>query len=164
MKNQVEINKTRNISVEITNDSILLDHKKIDFDVKSINPNQFLVYQNDKIFEIDILENTADFYKLKIDGVIMDAEVINHQKQLLKDLGMGDLEEDIIDEIKSPMPGTILEIICKKGQTVVKGDPLIILEAMKMENIIKSPTSGIIQEIKVEIGQSVEKNQSLVVF
>ncbi len=164
MKNQVEINQTRNISVEITHDSIQLDNKKIDFDVKSINPNQFLVYQNDKIFEIDILENTADSYKLKIDGVIMGAEVINHQKQLLKDLGMGDLEEEIIDEIKSPMPGTILEIICKKGQTVVKGDPLIILEAMKMENIIKSPTSGIIQEIKVAMGQSVEKNQSLVVF
>ena len=67
-------------------------------------------------------------------------------------------------QLKSSMPGKVLKILCKIGQMVSIGEPLIILEAMKMENEIRSPRAGKIQNIEVEPGQTVESGQVLIKF
>ena len=69
-----------------------------------------------------------------------------------------------IKELKSPMPGLVIKIDIKPGDSVAKGDPLMILEAMKMENQIKSKGDGVIAEILVNEGQAVEKNELLIRF
>jgi len=67
-------------------------------------------------------------------------------------------------KINSPMPGLIIKVNKKVGESVDEGEPVILLEAMKMENEIKSPTSGIISEIFVKTGQSVDKNENLIII
>ena len=62
------------------------------------------------------------------------------------------------------MPGLIRELQVKVGDSVQEGQPVLILEAMKMENVIKSPAPGIVREIPVDVGSPVEKGQVLVVF
>jgi biotin carboxyl carrier protein len=62
------------------------------------------------------------------------------------------------------MPGLILDIKVAPGDLVKKGDVVVILEAMKMENSIKSPGDGVVKDIKVALKQSVEKNQVLIQF
>ena len=62
------------------------------------------------------------------------------------------------------MPGMVLNILVNEGDTIKKGDPLIVLEAMKMENILKSPTDGVIKKIPINKGVAVEKNQLLIQF
>jgi len=62
------------------------------------------------------------------------------------------------------MPGLILEINVEVDQEVNENDTLLILEAMKMENVITSPRSGIIKSISVNKGEAVEKNQLLIEF
>ena len=62
------------------------------------------------------------------------------------------------------MPGMVLNILVAEGQEVKKGEALIILEAMKMENILKSPTDGVIKKIAINKGVAVEKNQILIQF
>lgn len=62
------------------------------------------------------------------------------------------------------MPGLILHIETQVGAEIEEGDKLIILEAMKMENIIKSTRTGVIAKIHVEPGQRVDKNQLLITF
>ena len=62
------------------------------------------------------------------------------------------------------MPGMVLNILVTEGQEVKKGDALIVLEAMKMENILKSPTDGVIKKIAINKGVAVEKNQLLIQF
>ena len=62
------------------------------------------------------------------------------------------------------MPGLILELLVQKGDIIQKGDPLVILEAMKMENILYSPADGIINDITVKPQQTVEKNNILIKF
>jgi biotin carboxyl carrier protein len=57
-----------------------------------------------------------------------------------------------------------LEVSVEVGQAVVKGDTLLILEAMKMENVIKSPTDGVIKSVSVNKGDTVEKNQLILNF
>ncbi|MBK7143074.1 MAG: biotin/lipoyl-binding protein [bacterium] len=66
--------------------------------------------------------------------------------------------------LKAPMPGLVIKLRVEPGERVAKGQPLVIIEAMKMENIIKARTDGIIKEIKVKAGQSVEKGDTLLEF
>lgn len=68
------------------------------------------------------------------------------------------------DGVKSPLPGVILDIKVKEGDTVKKGQTLIILEAMKMENNINSNKDGKIIEIKVNKGDSVLEGTDLVII
>ncbi|MGD2076777.1 MAG: biotin/lipoyl-binding protein [Chloroflexota bacterium] len=63
--------------------------------------------------------------------------------------------------IKSPMPGLIIAVPVEEGQTVSKGDQIVILESMKMENELRSPRDGVVRRVHVQPGQSVEKNQLL---
>ncbi len=67
-------------------------------------------------------------------------------------------------ELLAPMPGLILDIVVSAGQQVTENEPLLILEAMKMENAVLSPRDGIIKEIVANQGDAVDKNQLLIVF
>ena len=62
------------------------------------------------------------------------------------------------------MPGMVLNILVAEGQQVKKGDSLLVLEAMKMENVLKSPTDGVIKKVVATKGTAVEKNQLLIQF
>jgi biotin carboxyl carrier protein len=69
-----------------------------------------------------------------------------------------------LSEIKSPLPGTILELHCKVGDTVAIGQKVLMLEAMKMENNIESDKAGVVKEIKVGKGDAVMEGDVLIVI
>jgi biotin carboxyl carrier protein len=83
---------------------------------------------------------------------------------LLKSLGMEGVGTPRVSEVKAPMPGMVLNIMVEDGQEVEKDQPLVILEAMKMENVIKSPIQGTIRKVEVSKGIAVEKNTILISF
>lgn len=60
------------------------------------------------------------------------------------------------------MPGMVLQVMVESGQQIKKGDAIVVLEAMKMENILKSPSDGVVKTVKVIKGDKVEKNQVMV--
>jgi biotin carboxyl carrier protein len=62
------------------------------------------------------------------------------------------------------MPGMVLKILVKEGDTVKKGDGLLVLEAMKMENNIKALGDGVVSKIPIKAGDKVEKNQVMISF
>ncbi|MFW6070718.1 MAG: biotin/lipoyl-containing protein [bacterium] len=64
--------------------------------------------------------------------------------------------------IRSPMPGLILDVLVEKGDSVSKGQTVVILESMKMENELRAARDGQILRVHVEKGAGVEKNQDLV--
>ena len=66
--------------------------------------------------------------------------------------------------VAAPMPGSILEINVKKGESVSRGDVLIVLEAMKMENEITADRAGTVKDIKVRVGDSVDAEDILLVI
>lgn len=66
--------------------------------------------------------------------------------------------------VEAPMPGKIMEVKVKAGDAVKEDDELLVLEAMKMENLIYAPASGTVKEIKVTAGQNVETDQVLLVI
>ena len=69
-----------------------------------------------------------------------------------------------INKLDAPMPGNIIDVLVSKGDKVTKGDALLILEAIKMGNVIKVPTDVTIQKINVLVGDNVDKNQTLIEF
>ena len=66
--------------------------------------------------------------------------------------------------LRSPLPGIILDITCKVGDAVKKGQKLMVLEAMKMENAINADRDGVIKEIKVNNGDSILESAELVII
>jgi acetyl-CoA carboxylase biotin carboxyl carrier protein len=67
-------------------------------------------------------------------------------------------------DVKAPMPGKILEVLVKVGDTVNEDDELLILEAMKMENPIYAAAGGVVKEIKVKVNDSVDTDQLMMVL
>jgi len=82
------------------------------------------------------------------------------EKRLRASMG-SDLREDIDFQLKAPMPGLVVAIPISEGQVVQKGDVLIILESMKMQNELKSPRPGTISRVRVRPGDSVEHKETL---
>lgn len=84
------------------------------------------------------------------------------------DIKFGELFDVESEEAKSvihaPMPGLIAKLKVKENDTVSKGDPILILEAMKMQNELKSPKDGIIKEILIEEGTKVSLDEKLVIL
>ncbi len=103
-------------------------------------------------------------FVLKVNGRKHKVVLRDRHDLLLEKMGMNQTLSSEISNIKAPMPGLISEIQCQVGDDVIKGDNVIVLEAMKMENMIKSPADGVIKEIRVKVGESVEKNQILIQF
>ncbi|MGI9192615.1 MAG: biotin/lipoyl-containing protein [Chitinophagaceae bacterium] len=83
---------------------------------------------------------------------------------LLEQLGMQQSRVRKVNQLKAPMPGLVLRILVQEGQSVKAGDPLMVLEAMKMENVFKAPADVTVKQIKVSEKQAVEKNTELMTF
>ena len=84
--------------------------------------------------------------------------------EILASMGLQDALTPKIDWVKAPMPGLVLDIKVQPGDTIKKGDTLLILEAMKMENAIKSPIDATVKSVEVAPQQAVDKNAILVHF
>jgi biotin carboxyl carrier protein len=84
--------------------------------------------------------------------------------QLLAEMGMKDALSRKVNDLKAPMPGLVLKVLVEPGQLIKKGDPVLILEAMKMENIFKAAAYAVVKEIKVRERTAVEKGEVLVIL
>ena len=115
------------------------------------------------IYIVDKNETTKT-YIISVNGNQYTLQAKSKFDELLDQLGMSNLVEAKADNLKAPMPGLVIDILVEPGNTVLKGDSVLVLEAMKMENNIKSPAEGIIKSIDIKKGQAVEKNQVLISF
>ena len=114
-----------------------------------------------KLFVIDDVIKEGHLLEFRMNGTRYRVEVKNEQDILLERLGFRKAISAVSGEIKAPMPGKILELLVSLNDEIKPGDPVVILEAMKMENELKSPESGIVSKIHIHEGDSVEKNQPI---
>lgn len=84
--------------------------------------------------------------------------------QLLAAMGMKDALTRKVNDIKAPMPGLVLKVLVEPGQAIKKGEPVLILEAMKMENVFKAVADAVVKEIRVTERTAVEKGEVLVIL
>ncbi|MBI3511745.1 MAG: biotin/lipoyl-binding protein [Bacteroidetes bacterium] len=128
--------------------------------------NRFHVLRDHKSYEVEIVKAdvAAKTLTVKVNGHSYSLNIKDKYDELLHSLGMDKLHSAKVNELKAPMPGLVLDVVVNEGQLVKKGDALVVLEAMKMENILKSPADVTVKKISVKKGTAVEKNQVLVLF
>ncbi|HLT32737.1 MAG TPA: acetyl-CoA carboxylase biotin carboxyl carrier protein subunit [Aquaticitalea sp.] len=154
-------------SVTINNQEIRITPETIDhLDAIEVSKNKWHVLFEEKSVEAEIIE--SDFksrtYKVKINNSNYNIHIHSPLDAVIKQLGFEIGANKQISDIKAPMPGLILDVNVRIGQQVKENDPLLVLEAMKMENLIVSPREGVIKSIAVEKGNAVDKNQLLIEF
>ena len=101
---------------------------------------------------------------LNINGQEFSISLEDDFDQMLESMGMDKDAGATVSEVISPMPGLVLDVQVKVGDTVEKDQALLVLEAMKMENVIAAPNDGVIAAVEVSAQDKVDKNQVLVRF
>ena len=144
-------------------DQILIDGEQFPLDLSKINETEQHVLLNGKSYQVQLVkvDKEKKTVSLKVNNNLYDVQVKDNLDLLLEQLGMEAHDAGGEKEVKAPMPGLILDVLVENGQEVKKGDQLIILEAMKMENVIKCPADGIVADLNVSKGDSVEKGKIL---
>lgn len=140
------------------------DLKKLDV-IETVD-NQFHILKNNT--SVDASVTASNFnkktYSIKVNNNNYDVVISDDLDQQIEALGFEIGANKIVNEIKAPMPGLILEVNVKVGDEVKENDALLILEAMKMENVITSPRDGVIKSIAINQGETVDKNNLLIAF
>jgi acetyl/propionyl-CoA carboxylase alpha subunit len=147
-------------------DSVMLNGQPFLWDVAPLSDGRYHVVHQGKSYSAELIsaDYAAKAFVLKINGQRVELQAKDRFDQLLERLGLSSAAATKVNELKAPMPGLIIDIRVQPGQAVQKGDPLLVLEAMKMENILKAPADGTIDSIKVALRANVTKGQVLVQF
>lgn len=162
---QVKVNN-KNFEIIPTEEGFSINGQHLQWDLVQIKEGYFHILYQNKSYRAEIVSTdaAAKTSTIKINGHTYLVELKDKFDLLLEKMGMNAGAGSKINNIKAPMPGLIIDLKIKAGDTVKAGDQLVILEAMKMENIIKSPGEGTVKNVKVNKGDSVEKGQVLVEF
>ncbi len=157
MKFQVEFDdKSMEIDVDKETSTFNSGTDTTEFEFVQEN-GRYLLRKGTKLYRLDNVKVEDSTIEFSIDGSWYKATVKDEQQLLLDKLGFKTSAGGGEGNLASPMPGKILDIMVNEGDEVTKGQPVAILEAMKMENELKSPIDGVIKKIEAEVGQSVEK-------
>jgi biotin carboxyl carrier protein len=155
------IYKGKKYQVETNGEQIVIDGNPKNAEIKSYS---------DHILKIRIGEEEKAVYVATDDKfayVFIDGEQFVIQKSDDSETKI-EVEEEgkdkNIEQIKPPMPGSVVKVLVEVGQKVDEGAPIIVVEAMKMEITLYSSIEGVISQINVEAGQQVDSEQVLVVI
>ena len=161
---KVKVNEEAEQQIEISGKEILLNGKSIAWDQIETGKNRFHVLMSNHSYVCEVLSADAQkkSFEIKVNGQICSVLLKDRFDELLHHLGMDKVAAHRVNMIRAPMPGLVLKLIAKEGQQIYAGDSLLILEAMKMENVIKSPGEGTVKFVKVKERDAVEKNQVLI--
>ena len=164
---KVTVNNKKEHTIVLTNSNGgTIDENTFLWDVIEVKDGSFHIIKNNKSYSVEVIKSDVveKSFLISVNGNKYQLNVKDKYDALLKSLGLDTLNSKKVNELKAPMPGLVLDVRVSEGDTVKKGDPILVLEAMKMENIIKSPTDGVIKKINVKKGLAVEKNQVLIHF
>jgi biotin carboxyl carrier protein len=97
-------------------------------------------------------------------GERWEMEVLDERTRHIRSLAGGGDQRRAAGVLKAPMPGLVIRVQVQPGEQVAAGAPLVVLEAMKMENELKAGAPGVVKSVRVAPGEAVEKGQVLVEF
>jgi biotin carboxyl carrier protein len=162
----LKVNEKFNFELNETQGAWTVNGDQIDADTLVIKDNLLHILHQHTSYRVEIVsfskeEKTAI---IKVNGHTYSIVIKDQYDDLLHQLGLDNLQSAKVAELKAPMPGLVLSVLVKEGDEIKKGDNLLVLEAMKMENIIKSPADVTIKSIKIKPSDKVEKNQVLIQF
>ncbi|MBK7090609.1 MAG: acetyl-CoA carboxylase biotin carboxyl carrier protein subunit [bacterium] len=143
--------------------SVAVDGKSLATSIESgANNHQFLMLLDAKSYDTEVFKSD-DGVAVFLHGREFDCTVEDQRLVAIRKAAGIKLETGR-KELYAPMPGLVMRILKSAGDKVKKGEPLLVVEAMKMENELKSPTDGVIREVHAVVGKPIDKGAVLVSF
>lgn len=136
--------------------------RDVDF-IRLGDTDDYSLLVNNMSYQLTIEENRGE-YSVHLGGKSYRITVEGERERRLWGVVKEEDRRVGAEMVRAPMPGLVVEVEVKEGDTVAKGAGLVIIEAMKMENELKSPIDGVIKEVRVRKGATVEREQLLVVI
>jgi len=129
---------------------VSINKKKHDVSVEFVTEDEFLLKVNGKVYDVIVHQNSGSY------DICMTGKAIRVEKKSPFQLIRNNVAQAKGADVKTSMPGRVVELLLKEGDEVKEEEPVLVLEAMKMQNEIKSPQNGKIKNIFPKPGDSVE--------
>jgi biotin carboxyl carrier protein len=140
--------------VSVDGNEFLVDGKKTG------RTNYSLIVDN-RSFEIEV-DHAEDEYRVLVDGRNYHVNLVDERRVRIGG-GQSEIQLQGRQKVSVPMPGKVIAVLVSEGDSIEKGQGLVIVEAMKMENEVRSPIAGEVKEIKVKTGDAVEGGAVLLI-
>ncbi len=122
-----------------------------------------IIGHTSRLIKVVHADYAAKQFELQINGRNVSVKLRDAVESRIHAMGFDETRNHKkLKQISSPMPGLVLKVLTKVGESVTEGQPLIVLEAMKMENVLNAPTDGVVNRIHVRERENVDKGQVLV--
>lgn len=159
----IAVNDSLTFATEESDNGLLMNGELVNFDLKTISQGNYHVLMNNLSYTAELisLDRKQKQALIKVNGRVHTVSLSDEYDNLLKDLGIETTGNADAGMLKAPMPGLVLHLLVKPGDVLKKRDGFLVLEAMKMENLIKAQTDICITSVEVSEGDKVEKNQIL---
>lgn len=152
----------RELSIDLNADEVLVDGKQFSGDYRVLGDGRIHIIVDGRSYSALLQQNGEGLAEVSVEGIRSEVLVKTDRDLLLEKYGMDTGQSAGHADLKSPMPGLVVRIAVSEGDTVDKGDPLLVLEAMKMENELKAESAGSISSVHVAEGDAVTKGQLLI--
>lgn len=154
----VTLNNKKIIIKVLSGDKIEINGRVVSAELSQINNCAFLLKIDEKPYEIACTKLDDGRFGLLLEGWYFDTTVRTKLQEQASELMRNKMKGKHKSDFKAPMPGLVLKVKKNAGDTVKIGEPLVILEAMKMENELRSFSDGMVKSVFVKEGDSVEKD------
>jgi biotin carboxyl carrier protein len=163
---KIKVNGRLDYEVESKSNTVTMNGEEFVADMVKLNADNYHVLHENRSYSVEVVElnETEKTASIKVNNNIYQMKAKDQFDALLEQLGLSNLTNNKISDVKAPMPGLVLKVLVNEGDEVKKGDSLFVLEAMKMENIIKAPADATVKTIKIKPTDKVEKGQLLILF
>ena len=148
-------------NLDLRTNSAEINGRTMSFDLRHVRGHLYSLLLEGEVYALQI-EEAEGGQRIGIGTRVYRGLVEDERQAVLRKFQPRSETESGVALIKAPMPGLVVRLEVQKGSRVEKGQGLIVIEAMKMENEIKSPLAGTVAEIMVEVRATVEKNAPLV--
>jgi len=167
MKLQAQVGESlHNLEIRCDGSKVFatIDDREYELEASEPEPNVFLLKHAGRIHEFYVAHSISPGAPQIVSSRRSDVEVtLIDPKRLRGSAGAGGAS-DALAEIKTMMPGKVVRLVANAGETVEKGDAVLVVEAMKMQNDLKAPKAGVVKEIKVSEGATVSAGDVLAVI
>ncbi|HJU63691.1 MAG TPA: biotin/lipoyl-containing protein [Candidatus Binatia bacterium] len=140
---------------------VAIDGNEFLVDGKKTGRTNYSLIVDNRSFEIEV-DNAEDEYRVLVDGRNYHVQLVDERRVRVGG-GQSDIQLQGRQKVSVPMSGKVIELLVSEGESVERGQGLVIVEAMKMENEVRSPITGEVKEIKVKPGEAVEGGAVLVI-
>lgn len=157
------VNDSQKFEVEEAGSELHVNGRAVTFDLHELLQDQFHILLNGASYSAEVVsvDRKAKEALVKVNGTVYTVSLSDQYDALLKSLGMETSQKANAGLLIAPMPGLVLHLLVKEGDVLQKGEGFLVLEAMKMENLIKAQSDLRITSVEVGQGDKVEKGQIL---